>query len=254
MKIDQDYLKKLLEACQGSQKPTFDIEDLKLAGLDYNDKRFEFHLMILTDHGFIERDDGDPGFGLTKSIDGFLSWAVLPLRLTGSGHQFVEALSNEEVWAAIKHDFRDASISTLKTVSIKLLEGRSSNIVHNIVHNTTNIGLAIQSSVQQAGAGARQRQDIMYGAQERADLARLVEDFAKHVHELQLDAATLRKANAQLATIKAQLSDDPDPTIVQQAGRTLRNITEAAIGGLIAAAVQPTIWSWVTITMARLFS
>jgi hypothetical protein len=123
VKIDQDYLKKLLEACQASEKPTFDIEDLKAAGFDYNDKQFEFHMMILTDQGFIELDDGDPGFGLTKSLDGFPIWSVLPLRLTASGHQFIEALSNQEVWAAIKHGFKDASIATLKTVSLKLLEG-----------------------------------------------------------------------------------------------------------------------------------
>ena len=32
-------------------------------------------------------------------------------------------LSNKEVWAAIKHSFKDASIATLKTVSLKLLDG-----------------------------------------------------------------------------------------------------------------------------------
>jgi Hypothetical protein (DUF2513) len=123
VKIDQDYLKKLLETCQASEKPTFDIDDLKAAGFDYYDKQFEFHMMILSDQGFIEQDDGDPGFGLTKSLDGYPSWAVLPLRLTASGHQFIEALSNKEVWAAIKHGFKDASIATLKSVSLKLLDG-----------------------------------------------------------------------------------------------------------------------------------
>jgi hypothetical protein len=133
VKIDQDYLKNLLEACQASEKPTFDIEDLKAAGCDYNDKRFEFHMMILTDQGFIERDDGDPGFGLTKSLDGFPSWSVLPLRLTASGHQFIEALSNKEVWAAIKHGFKDASIATLKTVSLKLLEGYAKKKIEKLL-------------------------------------------------------------------------------------------------------------------------
>jgi hypothetical protein len=61
-------------------------------------------------------------------------------------------------------------------------------------------------------------------------------------------------ARAQIATIEAQLSDQPDPVIVRQAGRTLRNITEGAIAGLIAAAVQPTVWDWIQAAMARLFS
>ena len=123
MKIDQDYLKELLEACQTCEKPTFDIEDLKERGFDYNDPRFEFHMKILDDQQFVAQDDGDPGFGLIKSVDGFASWAVLPLRLTASGHQFIEALSNKEVWSAIKHGFKDASITTLKTVALKLLDG-----------------------------------------------------------------------------------------------------------------------------------
>lgn len=102
MKIDHDYLKKLLEACQASEKPTFDIEDLKAAGLDYNDTKFEFHMAILDDQGFIRQDDGDPGFGLTKSMDGFLSWSVLPLRLTASGHDFLDTVQNPEVWSKTK--------------------------------------------------------------------------------------------------------------------------------------------------------
>jgi len=102
MKIDQDYLKRLLEACQASNKPTFNIEDLKAAGFDYDTPEFEFHMAILDDNGFIRQDDGDPGFGLTKSLDGFLSWSVLPLRLTASGHAFLDAVQNPEVWSKTK--------------------------------------------------------------------------------------------------------------------------------------------------------
>ncbi|HEY4113616.1 MAG TPA: DUF2513 domain-containing protein [Rhizomicrobium sp.] len=133
MKIDQDYLKGLLEACQASENPTFDIEDLKLAGFDYDDSRFEFHMMILTDQGFIERDDREGGFGLTKGADGHLSWAALPLRLTASGHQFIEALENKEVWATIKTGFKDASITTLKTVAMKLLEGYTTKKIKQLL-------------------------------------------------------------------------------------------------------------------------
>jgi hypothetical protein len=102
MKIDHEYLKKLLEACQASDKPTFDIEDLKAAGFDYSDLQFEFHMAILVDQGFIQQDDGDPGFGLTKGIDGFVSWSVLPLRLTASGHDFIDSVQNSDVWSKTK--------------------------------------------------------------------------------------------------------------------------------------------------------
>ena len=133
MKINQDYLKELLEACQASEKPTFDINNLQAAGLDNDDPQFEFHMMILADQGFIEQDDGAPGIGLTKSLDGYLAWSVLPLRLTASGHQFIEAVSNKEVWAAIKNGFKDASITTLKNVSLKLLEGYAQKKIEKLL-------------------------------------------------------------------------------------------------------------------------
>jgi hypothetical protein len=105
------------------------------------------------------------------------------------GHQFIEALSNKDVWAAIRHDFKDASIETLKTVAFRLLEGYSRNVVNNIVNNTTNIGTAIHSPVQQAGAQSTQSQVATYSAESRADLARLVNEVSGHLHELKLDAA-----------------------------------------------------------------
>jgi len=134
MKIDQEYMRGLLAACHASEKPTFDIEDLQAAGFDYEeDPRFEFHMKILNEQGFIEQDDGDPGFGLIKSIDGHASWAVVPLRLTASGHGFIEALTNNEVWATIKTSFKDASISTLKTVATKLLEAYTVRTIGHLI-------------------------------------------------------------------------------------------------------------------------
>jgi hypothetical protein len=102
VKIDHDYMKKLLEACQASEKPTFDIEELKVAGLEYDDPNFEFHMAILSDKGLIQRDDGDYGFGLMKGMDGHLAWAVLPLRLTAAGQDFIDTVQNPEVWSHVK--------------------------------------------------------------------------------------------------------------------------------------------------------
>ena len=51
MKPDLDYMKKLLEAFKSAPEPTTDINRLKDAGLDYEDKQFEFHMDIFRDKG-----------------------------------------------------------------------------------------------------------------------------------------------------------------------------------------------------------
>jgi hypothetical protein len=75
-------------------------------------------------------------------------------------------------------------------------------------------------------------------------LRKFVSDFTNHLKDLHLDENQRRKAEVQLATIKAQL-DEPNPVIIAEAGRTLRNITEGAIASLLATAAQPTVWQWV---------
>jgi hypothetical protein len=120
-------------------------------------------------------------------------------------------------------------------------------------YNIVNIGTAIHSSVQQAGAQSTQAQCTTDGSVRTPDLARLVAELADHLDELGLDGLLSRKAEAQIATLKAQLTDEPDPLIVQQAGRTLRSITEGAIGSLLATAAQPHVWHWIQQAMATLF-
>ncbi|WP_176454655.1 hypothetical protein [Tardiphaga sp. OK246] len=47
-----------------------------------------------------------------------------------------------------------------------------------------------------------------------------------------------------MATIEAQLQDEPDPTIVKAAGKSLKTIVEGAIGGAIGnAAANPGVWT-----------
>lgn len=77
--------------------------------------------------------------------------------------------------------------------------------------------------------------------------------FTEHLSELKLAPADHKRAAAQLQTIQAQLSDEPDPVIVRQAGRTLRNITEGAIGSLVATAVQPGVWHMIALLLGTYF-
>jgi AbiTii-like protein len=112
-----------------------------------------------------------------------------------------------------------------------LFYGAVGNIAQNSEHFSQTANIGIQSK----------------------DLARLVMEFSGHLDELGLDARQRQKAEAQIATLKAQLTDEPNPIIVKQAGRTLRNVTEGAIGSLLATAVQPALWHWIQEVMAAHF-
>jgi hypothetical protein len=127
------------------------------------------------------------------------------------------------------------------------------SVTYNVVNNTIHVGTMSNSPVQQAGPHSAQNQTVTYSANDLADLRRVVAELTSHLAELRLDARQQQRAEAQIATLKAQLADDPDPVIVQQAGRTLRSITEATIGALVASAAQPIIWTWVGEAMRRLF-
>ncbi|MBC8165332.1 MAG: hypothetical protein H7Y20_05600 [Bryobacteraceae bacterium] len=99
-------------------------------------------------------------------------------------------------------------------------------IVHNIFYG--NVG-----NVAQASHHVRQTATINMDSRE---LARLLTEFSNHIDELNLDKQQRLRAEAQIAAIQAELAGDPDPAIVQHAGRSLRSITEGVIGSLIANA------------------
>jgi hypothetical protein len=83
-------------------------------------------------------------------------------------------------------------------------------------------------------------------------LLRFVAEFTNHLNELGLDHRQRQRAEAQLTALKAESASEPDSAIVKQTAVTLRSITEGAIGSLLAAAVQPTVWNWIHETLKAL--
>ena len=130
MRPDPDYLKELLTAFQDASGPTTDIQELADAGLSYEDPKFEFHLFLLHDEGFVTSDRRDGSLGTDRGADGAVQWSVIPLRLTASGQQFAEALGNSKVLATIKEKFVGASISTLQQVAFALLKSEVTQHIH----------------------------------------------------------------------------------------------------------------------------
>lgn len=69
--------------------------------------------------------------------------------------------------------------------------------------------------------------------------------MSAHLAQLNLNPQDQQKVETQLATIEAQLADEPNPVIVREAGKTIRNLTEGVIGSFIATAAQPQVWAWI---------
>lgn len=133
MKVNQEYLKKLLEFFEESETPTVSYDDFEKSNFLEDEHSFVFHMQILCDKNLIQRQDGNAGFGLVDSYGGEYGFISTPLRLTADGHAFIEALRNDEVWAKLRTDFKDASIGTLWSVSKQLLEGYLKNKVESLL-------------------------------------------------------------------------------------------------------------------------
>jgi hypothetical protein len=105
-------------------------------------------------------------------------------------------------------------------------------LVNNYFGPVGNIAQQTQNFTQAANIGIQPQ-----------ELSTLVSELSKHLDELSLNRGAKQKAEAMISTLKAQLTAEPDQVIIQQAGRSLRNIIEGAIGSLLAAAaVQPKVW------------
>jgi AbiTii len=79
----------------------------------------------------------------------------------------------------------------------------------------------------------------------------LVATIRSQLAVVPLDSATRASADAQLATMDAQLAaPTPNDGVVREAGRSLRTIIEGAVAGAI---VQPGVWRSILDTMTSLF-
>jgi hypothetical protein len=120
VKIDQEYLREILNAFIESPRSFVWVADIVEKGIEIDDK-FLFHIQILEDQHFVECLDKKSEIGYEISLGGQFEWKSRPLRLTASGHEFTEAINRPEIWEILKAEFKDASLSTLKSTATSLL-------------------------------------------------------------------------------------------------------------------------------------
>jgi len=121
MKIDQPYLKQMLNVFIESKNSHIWVAEMTDVGIEMDDK-FLFHIQILEDQGFIECLDKTSDIGYEIVLNGQFRWHSRPLRLTSSGHEFVEALNQAEIWNIITSEFQNSSLETLKSAASSLLK------------------------------------------------------------------------------------------------------------------------------------
>jgi len=120
MKIDQDYLKNVLDTFLESPKSFVELNGFSKRNIAIDDK-FLFHMQLLEDQSFVECLNREANLGYVIAMAGNFEWISRPLRLTAAGHEFAEALNRKEILAVLKSGFKDASLSTLKTAAKELL-------------------------------------------------------------------------------------------------------------------------------------
>lgn len=148
-------------------------------------------------------------------------------------------------WQSLSGLTTVGGMGKISASGVDVVEGTAPAPITVTFHDHS-ISVSQSSNVQ---IGDSNTQDVKLRI-ETHDLARLVTDLTKHLDELNLDARQKQRAEAQIAALRAELGEDPDPAVVRQAGRTLRNITEGAIGSLLATATQPAVWQWIHQTLA----
>ena len=89
MKRDMDLARWILEEIEASP---FDGGGAELDFTHVADDAIQYHLLLLTEAGLIETID-------VSSMDGV---RFIPMRLTWTGHEFLEAARNETLWQRAK--------------------------------------------------------------------------------------------------------------------------------------------------------
>lgn len=107
------------------------------------------------------------------------------------------------------------------------------------VSNTMNIDTMINSAVQQGSPGATQSQSVVINVDEAKAAMAVIE---AHYGDLNLPAEKLSDLQNDLTTIKAQLAKaTPLHSIVCEGVRSIRNVVEGAIGGMLTPGIAPVI-------------
>jgi len=119
MRVDYEYISKILDVFLDSEGPTVNWNDFSPFHEETEDK-FVFHIEILRDKGLVSGVHGsDNSLGI-KRIHGEYYISVVPWRLTADGHDFASAITKPNVLGAIKNKFKTEGIGAVIDIAKKI--------------------------------------------------------------------------------------------------------------------------------------
>jgi len=133
MKIDLEYIARLLNVFLDSDAAHISISDFKESGIVIEnsqssklDETFLFHIQLIIENGLISNRNlecnGLRTVGITIGLNNDVCFFTTPIRLTQAGHDFANALHNKEVLTKLVSELKDAPFKTIFDGSQKLLE------------------------------------------------------------------------------------------------------------------------------------
>ena len=119
----------------------------------------------------------------------------------------------------------------LRQFDTGLFEPVGSEEASNNVSNHLSIGVMSGGAVQQGTVGSKQTQITI----SKQDISDALRTFEHALSVISLSEEHRNEVVADVSTIKAQLEkENPSTTILRETGKSLRNICEGAIGGVLA--------------------
>jgi hypothetical protein len=120
LKIDYEYVEKILESFLENDLPTLDWKSFEeLRGDD--EHKFVFHIEIMVDKGLIIGALKDGSIGISRAYNDYII-SVIPWRLTSDGHDFANALTKPSVLSTIQEKFKEEGLSAVIGISKKIAE------------------------------------------------------------------------------------------------------------------------------------
>jgi len=133
MKIDIDYIAKILDVFIKADTSHISIPDLESNGINLCheeapkkiNEKFLFHIQLMVENGLVSNQDlyfnGLKSIGIIMGGGGGVNLTGVPIRLTQQGHDFAKALNNKDVLLKLKDELKDAPFKVIFDGSQKLL-------------------------------------------------------------------------------------------------------------------------------------